>query len=415
MTSQATPNFKPRFLRVNPFRGLLVDENTWADAHDYHRNQMRFHLLAMHGVGIVQGLDVVASQPADTKVTVRPGLAIDPEGRMLFLPEQQIISIPSQANLSLLFLVLEYVEKPTQTQNVGDSGTSHNTRVLEECQLRISQDPSFNGIELARINLDTNARQIRNVASTRQASTNEIDLSGRMLVAERGGAGVAGGGKGSRIALTLGVIKYGAPGNMEWKRHSEGLRRLIRDTTSFTNLDGNLLDGVNLMDEAMLRGCRMLYLTGRSAFRFSAEEEQALRRFLDRGGLVWSEPCRNGIPSGAPDDFSRSCIELTQRLNRQPIQPRAGHPLFTAQYLFAAPPPALDTAGVVVESNRMIVTTGDYGCLWEGRGQANEPPPAREILRSAQEFGANALFMAATAVAPTPAGAGAAAQPQSAG
>ncbi len=138
----------------------------------------------------------------------------------------------------------------------------------------------------------------------------------------------------------------------------------------------------------------MLYMTGRSAFKLSPEEEQALKRFLDRGGLLWCEPTRFGLPSGAPDDFSRSCIELAQRLNRQPVQPRAGHPLLSGYYLFAAPPPALDPAGVVVESNRLIIATGDYGSLWEGQGQERAEPPTREALRAAHEFGANALFMA---------------------
>jgi hypothetical protein len=169
---------------------------------------------------------------------------------------------------------------------------------------------------------------------------------------------------------------------------------LLRDTSANTNVDGTLMEGINPMDEAVLRNCKMLYLTGRGAFRYSPEEEQALLRFLDRGGVLWCEPCRNGIPNGTPDDFSRSCIELSQRLNRQPIQPRMGHPLFTARYLFAASPSALDSAGVVVEAKRLIISTGDYGCLWEGRGQERVEPPSREILRSAQEFGTNALFLA---------------------
>src|SRR3954468_11157700 len=104
-TKSQNGNGKFQFLRVNPFRGLLVDEYTWADAHDYHRNQMRFHLLALHGVGIVQGLEVLASQPPDMKLTIRPGVAIDPEGRLLVLTEQQVItSPPAQATFINVFV-----------------------------------------------------------------------------------------------------------------------------------------------------------------------------------------------------------------------------------------------------------------------------------------------------------------------
>lgn len=394
MTTTAGPdNSKYRFLRVNPFRGLLVDENTWADAHDYHRIQMRFHLLALHGSGIVNGLDVVASQPPDTNIVVRPGLAIDPEGKMLFLAEQQIVNVPAVSSLNTVFVVLEYNERPAQLQNVTEGGEALPTRILEECEVRIGPEPVSTGIELARITLEPNARQIRNATNSRQSSNNEIDLSGRVVLAERGGSN--SNSKQSRASITVGVLRYGPAGSTDWKRHSEGLKRLLRDTSLNSTLDGNLVDGVAPLDEAIVRSCRMLYMTGRSAFRYSPEEEQALRRFLDRGGVLWCEPCRNGLPSGTPDDFSRSAMELVQRLGRQPIQPRAGHPLLTSRYLFATPPPALDPQGVIVEGNRLVIATGDYGCLWEGKGQERAEPPSRETLRSAQEFGTNALVYAA--------------------
>lgn len=389
MTTPAESVNKFRFLRVNPFRGLLVDETTWADAHDYHRNQMRFHLLALHGVGIVQGLDVTASQPPDMKVTVKPGLAIDPEGRLILLTEPQVVTVPAQDSITTAFIVLEYLEKPTHQQNVTEGGTPQHARILEDCQVRASLEASPSGVELARISLEPRSRQIRTAANPLQPGSNEIDLTGRTIV-----SGGGGGAKANRLNITIGVLRHGSANSVEWKRHTEGLRRLLRDTGANTDLDANLLEGVNPMDETALRSCRLLYMTGRTAFKYSPEEEQALRRFLDRGGILWAEPCRNGMPSGTPDDFSRSCIELAQRLNRQPIQPRLGHPLLTARYLFSVPPIAVDPSGVVVEANRMIITTGDFGCLWEGRGQERTEAPSRETIRAAQEFGANALFMA---------------------
>ena len=393
MTNKSQQSGKFQFLRVNPFRGLLVDETTWADAHDYHRNQMRFHLLAMHGVGVVQGLDVVASQPADMRVTVRPGLGIDAEGRMLLLTEPVTVLIPGQTNFATVFVVMEYDEKPTMMQNITENGTPQPARILEECTIRASLEAATTGVELARISLEPNSRQIRNPVDIAQPGNNEIDISGRKVVGTPGSGGQGGAPK--KTIVTVGVIKHGPPNSVEWKRHSEGVRRLIRDTDNFTDLDGNILEGVSPLDDAVVKNCKVLYMTGRSSFKFSPEEEVALRRFMDRGGLLWCEPCRNGIPNGTPDDFSRSCIELAQRLNRQPIQPRAGHPLLSSRYLFAVPPLAVDPAGVVVEANRMIITTGDYGCLWEGRGQERTEPPSREVLRSASEFGMNALYVAA--------------------
>lgn len=395
MSTTAGPNNqKFRFIRVNAFRGLLVDEFTWADAHDYHRTQMRFHQLAMHGTGIVQGLDVLASNPADINVVVRPGLAIDPEGRMLFLAEQQVVAVPAVNSLNTVYVSLEFSERPAQIQNVTEGGEAMPTRILEECQVKVALEQVTTGVELARITLEPNANAIRNANNSRQPTNNEIDLTGRTLVADRASGG-SSGAKQTRASVTVGIVRYGQAGNTDWKRHSEGVRRLLRDISRSTNLDGNLIDGVAPLDETVMRSCKFLYMTGRGAFRFTPEEEQALRRHLDRGGILWCEPCRNGLPNGAPDDFSRSVMELAQHLGRQAIQPRAGHPLLTTYYLFATPPVALDPQGVIVESNRMIIATGDYGCLWEGKGQERGEPPFREIIRSAQEFGTNAVMYAA--------------------
>ena len=58
-----------RLRRVNPFRGLVIDETTWAEAHDYHRDHLRLHTLAFHDVGVVAGLTVspVASAAGQTR------------------------------------------------------------------------------------------------------------------------------------------------------------------------------------------------------------------------------------------------------------------------------------------------------------------------------------------------------------
>ena len=43
--------------RINPFQGLVIDADTWKDAHDYHRDQQRLHLLTFHKTGVIEGLE----------------------------------------------------------------------------------------------------------------------------------------------------------------------------------------------------------------------------------------------------------------------------------------------------------------------------------------------------------------------
>src|SRR5262245_60775193 len=73
--------------RVNPFMGLMIDAQTWSDSHDYHRQAEQAHALALHGWGIASGLEVDAAEPADRSVWIRPGVALDPEGRLIIVAQ----------------------------------------------------------------------------------------------------------------------------------------------------------------------------------------------------------------------------------------------------------------------------------------------------------------------------------------
>src|SRR4029078_1236441 len=72
-----------QFRRVNPFQGLMIDAPTWQDAHEYHRNQIRLHHLALHGWDIVQGLEILVGE--NNALTIQSGLAIDPNGNFVIV------------------------------------------------------------------------------------------------------------------------------------------------------------------------------------------------------------------------------------------------------------------------------------------------------------------------------------------
>ncbi|MEE8392266.1 MAG: hypothetical protein V3S14_15930, partial [Anaerolineae bacterium] len=54
--------------RIKPVDGMAVTAQVWEEAHNYHQQQQRFHTMFYHGAGIVTGLEVIASDPADTSV-----------------------------------------------------------------------------------------------------------------------------------------------------------------------------------------------------------------------------------------------------------------------------------------------------------------------------------------------------------
>ena len=99
--------------RVNPFQGLVIDADIWQDAHNYHRDQQRLHVLAFHEAGVVQGLRVSACSPPGLSVTIEPGLGIDPEGNVILVPEAQKYEVQTRQK-GTVYLVIQFREVPSE-------------------------------------------------------------------------------------------------------------------------------------------------------------------------------------------------------------------------------------------------------------------------------------------------------------
>ena len=95
--------------RVNPFQGLVIDADIWRDAHEYHRDQQKLHMLAFHNVGIVGGLEVVANKPPDLSVSIQPGMAVDPEGNIIIVAKTQRYRIQTPEKKTL-YLIIQFRE-----------------------------------------------------------------------------------------------------------------------------------------------------------------------------------------------------------------------------------------------------------------------------------------------------------------
>ena len=71
-----------------------------------------------------------------------------------------------------------------------------------------------------------------------------------------------------------------------------------------------------------------------------------------------------------------------------------GHPLLVKPFLFAAPPPGFetDTESQILVGDGVILSTFDYGCLWQGKRR--DGPASREEIRTAMEWGSNIVTYA---------------------
>ena len=164
--------------RVNPFQGLVIDADTWKDAHNYHRDQQRLHMLAFHKTGIVSGLDVSGNNPQDSLVNISPGLAVDPEGNVIIMPQQQRYRLQTRDKCTV-YLVIQFREILTEPYQPPNGGQP--TRIQEAFRIQErDQLPSEPYVELARIDFDPDQGAIKDARNSAKPAANKINLQFRM-------------------------------------------------------------------------------------------------------------------------------------------------------------------------------------------------------------------------------------------
>lgn len=360
------------FKRVNPFRGLMVDETTWADAHDYHRSQLRLHLLNGHGWGIVEGLEVVADQSAPNRLVVRPGIAIDADGRALVLARELRLSVPAEAGATL-YVALRLREELADPQRFWNDLDEY-TRVVERCEVIVQRSQAgLPTMELARV---VTTGSVRNAVDPLNPQAGEIDLRFRERVAVRPRAelGVAQ------------LVTAGSAGDQATVTHRVGLRYLLREI-GLTTVYRPRWAGVCQPGDA-IPAVSLLYITGSGGFTIDDDATLTrLREFLDGGGVLMADVCQ----AGKAAEFAAAAELLAKALGRQPQPVGRWHPVLTARHLFNEPPLA-GKVMTLTEGGGFVLSTVDYGCAWQGGREGQTL--GREAIRASLELGVNVAVYA---------------------
>jgi hypothetical protein len=119
--------------RMRFFDGQFLQENDFNDEQAYHLDRQRRHNRLLHVSGVAEGLTVAA--PGPNQVTVRPGTAIDSDGRQLVLAATATVDLPGDRfnNKQGVDLYASYAESE-QDRQTGE-GSADFTRWLERPQL----------------------------------------------------------------------------------------------------------------------------------------------------------------------------------------------------------------------------------------------------------------------------------------
>ncbi|RMG65564.1 MAG: DUF4159 domain-containing protein [Chloroflexi bacterium] len=362
--------------RLKPVDGLAVTAEVWEEAHDFHRLNQRAHHLLGHGCGILAGLDVVASDPPDSTVYIRPGAAIDANGELIVLSQPVAYDLgQAQGDLHLL---LTYAESdPTPAPN-GDS-----TRLYVQIGYQVEACPVVPDalhIELARVRRQGRQSPVRNAADPAHPGLNEIDQRARRRV-----GGIA------RDVAGVAVCYVGEPALKEQARagYLAGIDAMARAASRGGATDFWVDDDVPLtgpLDRYVL-----VYVVGLGGFQMSPEAMKALYAYLQAGGTVLWEGCHRAGDGAAADAAIR---EVLGSFGMQPVEVTPGHPLLSTPWLFGAPPSGYDAdePGQLWIHDGLIVSRSDYGSLWQGWRAGR--PATREEIRAAHELGANVLAYA---------------------
>jgi len=362
--------------RLEAMDGLAVTAEIWEEAHDFHRLRQRAHNWLAHGCGILAGLEVIASDPPDSTVYIRPGAAIDASGELIVLP--QAVAYDFGQAQGDVYLLLTYAESEAAPLPGSDSARLY-AQIGYQIEAR-PHPPAGPHIELARVRRQGRQSAILNAQTPAHPAPNEIDQRARRRV-----------GVSTRKVAGIGLSFVGEQAINEQARagYALGLDALARAASRAGDTDFWVDHDVPL--NTPLNRYALVCVVGFGAFQMSPDDMKGLYDYLQAGGTVWLEGCHRVGDGAAADAAWRDALAS---FGIQPADLQPGHALLVEPWLFGALPAGYDADGQgrLLARDGVIYSAADYGSVWQGWRQGR--PAAREEIRAAQELGMNALAYA---------------------
>lgn len=170
------------FKRINFFKGFAATAEDWQAAERYHSEKRRLHNKYFHPSGVIveclNGLAVTATQGGSV-LHVEPGMAVDGEGRELYVPQPVDLTLNVQDFRSkTIYVVIAYKDEPIDFRANALSPEYAGHAFIEELPtVTITTDLPDNKtkLELARVKLSSDATGITNPKTPSKPGENEIN------------------------------------------------------------------------------------------------------------------------------------------------------------------------------------------------------------------------------------------------
>ena len=338
-------------MHIKPYDGMSITADVWSQAHEEHRQAGRSHNLAIHGSGIISGLEVVANDPPDQYVFVSPGVAVDTAGNVIVVPEPVAYDFGDAAE-GTLFLLLGHGEREI-------SGVQKEVRYIQDEFVIAARSnmPKRPAVELARVTLQPK-KPIKNAVTPAHPEIGELDLRFRAFIGPELKRFI-------RVALcSLGdKVTDVASG---WRFLASECQR----TTSY-----QLIIDQKVPLAAELKNNDLVYLGGKGSFKVGSSDLGILREYLDQKKTL--------IIEALDEAAQESCQELIKKLGQELHPITESDHILSAPFLFNAPPK--NKGNHVLLNEQIIYSTAGYSLSWNGKKMT------RAEIRSAHEWGINML------------------------
>jgi len=376
------PSIEP-LERLNAYDGLMINADRWKRAHEYHRQRQNAHYQSINQPGIVCGLGVrVIPAPSKSKardrdqrwLQVQPGLAIDLHGNVIVIPRAFNYHIETEIKGTeplTIYLVTSYRD-PEELQRSLTGEMIQETYRLEE----ITRPPGSLEVELCRMLLQTGTGTLTQPEDVFFPGYNQLDLRYRVPAQSR-----------PQALVRLAQVNREDP---DCSRNFFNLTYLLQAVdVLYPSLKGaDELGQVTLVEGGdRLQYYDVLYLTGKQKLELSLPELNALKAYLDQGGVLLVDIAAEAT------ELRDSIQQLAQQLGTplQPLTSLRNHPLRTRPFLFAALPLSHQQPIQISVGGGILLVTGDLATSW---GPDQELNLSRIMIRTAQELGINLLHYA---------------------
>jgi hypothetical protein len=165
----------------------------------------------------------------------------------------------------------------------------------------------------------------------------------------------------------------------DWDYNPKVAANVLNSVVEYTNIPVYGDEVVITADSQELFAFPFLFMTGHKLVRFSNKEREQLRRYVENGGLLFSDDCNHDVAGLYATSFEQ---EMKATFPNPPVLPKipSTHPLYRTFFTFPEGPPQTahelngwgddlvhDYLRAVEHNGRIgvLYSNKDYGCEWD--------------------------------------------------